>query len=161
MLALLNLIPRWVLAALIAMLAATSCKLKWENGALSIEIEKGKTHVATLETAIARSAEQVAAHHASMEARARKAEQDRDQRVKSLAADAARATAELERLRIVVSDYTRPRLTAPAGAIATSFDNSDPFPDLFLTCSKRYIDMARVADGHANDAKALIDAWPK
>lgn len=157
----LDLVPRWLLAAAVAMLAATSCKLKWENGQLSIEIEKGKTHVATLETAIARSAEQVAAHHATMEARARKAEQDRDQRTKAFAADAARTGAELDRLRVAVSAYTAPRLTASGTAIAPSLDPADPFPELFLESTSRYVELAATCDRHVNDIQTMMDAWPK
>jgi hypothetical protein len=143
------------------MLAATSCKLKWDNGNLSIEIEKGKTHVATLETAIARSAEQVAAHHAAMEARARKAEQDRDERTKALMADATRTDAELERLRSALSDYTGQRLAANPTAFAAGLDAADPIPELFIQCTSRYAEVARAADGHVNDIQTLMDAWPK
>jgi hypothetical protein len=48
-----------------------------------------------------------------------------------------------------------------ASAPGTGLDYADPFPDLFLDCSKRYIDMAGKADGHATDAKTLMDAWPR
>lgn len=44
----LNVIPKWVLAALLSILAATSCKLKLDKDGLSLEVEKHKTSIATL-----------------------------------------------------------------------------------------------------------------
>lgn len=49
MTALLALIPRWVYAALIAMLAATSCKFKLDKDGLTLEVEKHKVAAAQLE----------------------------------------------------------------------------------------------------------------
>lgn len=49
MTALFALIPRWVYAALIAMLAATSCKFKLDKDGLSLEVEKHKVAAAQLE----------------------------------------------------------------------------------------------------------------
>lgn len=49
MTALLALVPRWVYAALIAMLAATSCKFKLDKDGLSLEVEKHKVAAAQLE----------------------------------------------------------------------------------------------------------------
>ena len=47
--ALFALIPRWAYAALIAMLAATSCKFKWDKDGLALEVEKHKVAAAQLE----------------------------------------------------------------------------------------------------------------
>ena len=49
MTALFALIPRWVYAALVAMLAATSCKFKWDKDGLALEVEKHKVAAAQLE----------------------------------------------------------------------------------------------------------------
>ena len=49
MTALLSLIPRWVYAALVAMLAATSCKFRLDANGLALEIEKHKVAAAQLE----------------------------------------------------------------------------------------------------------------
>ena len=49
MTALLALIPRWAYAALIAMLAATSCKFKWDKDGLALEVEKHKVAAAQLQ----------------------------------------------------------------------------------------------------------------
>ena len=49
MTALFALVPRWVYAALVAMLAATSCKFKLDKDGLSLEVEKHKVAAAQLE----------------------------------------------------------------------------------------------------------------
>lgn len=157
----LDFIPRWVLAALVLALSATSCKLKWENGDLSIEIEKGKTYVAQLETAIAKSHQTSEAILASNERRAREAEQAARTRSDALAADAARSRSELERLRTALAAYRTPYgLTASKAAIAPSLDATAPIDDL-LTVSDRYVDLAAKCDRHVNDIQTLMAAWPK
>ena len=49
MMGIFDLIPRAVWAVLVAVLAATSCKFKWDNAGLTLEIEKGKVAVANVE----------------------------------------------------------------------------------------------------------------
>lgn len=160
MLQILNLVPRWLLAALVAMLAATSCKLKWDNGQLYIEIEKGKTHVASLETSIARANEASAAQAAANERRAREAESAAKVREQRLVADSGRARAELDRLRSALSSYTGQRLTASPASIAPGIDPAAPIDDL-LTVSQRYVELAEKCDRHVSDIQTLVAAWPK
>lgn len=161
MLAILNLVPRWALAAVIAMLAATSCKFKWENGQLSIEVEKHATKIAQLESSIHAANEASAKQAAKFEQQARAAEQARATREKALVADAAGAKSELDRLRVAVSTYTAARVTAKPSAIGTGLDAADPFPELFVESAGRYADLAATCDRHVNDIKTLIDAWPR
>lgn len=154
-------IPKWAWLAIIAALSATSCKLKLENGHLSIEVEKHATHIAQLETNIAVSNQQAAEHTAQNQARARAAEQAAASRQAALRRDVVVATTELERLRVALSDYTRPRLAAAPASIPPSLDVADKLPELFLECSRRYGEMARDADIWKNDAVKLYEAWPK
>lgn len=161
MLTLFNLTPKWVLVAIVAMLSATSCKLKWDNGQLSIEIEKGKTHVALLERNISETTASAAKQAASLEKSAREAEKTAAVRQAALRRDAESARTELDGLRVALSAYTKPRLTASSASIAPGLDYTDPVPELFLQCAGRYVDLAAKADGHASDVKTLMDAWPK
>ena len=161
MLALLNLVPKWVWLAVIAALSATSCKLKLENGQLSIEVEKHATKIARLEANIANTTADAEHQAAEFERTARQAEKAAAVRTASLRRDTDRANSELERLRVALSAYAGPRLTARTASIAPGLDYTDPLPELFLDCSRRYIDLAGKADGHANDAKTLMEAWPK
>ena len=161
MLTLLNLVPKWVWLAIIAALSATSCKLKLENGSLTLEVEKHATKIAQLKSDIAISNQQAAEQVARNQAQAREAERAATNRQAALRRDAAVAATELERLRVALSAYTQPRVTAVAASIAPGLDNPDPLPELFLDCSRRYFEVAGKADGHASDVKTLMDSWPK
>lgn len=161
MLTLVNLIPKWVWLAVVAALSATSCKLKWDNSGLSLEIEKGKTYVAQLEKSIAQAKTARAQQLAENEQRARVAEVAASNRQRALLDDARSARAELDGLRAALEVYTGPRLTASGTTKAANTIYTDPVPELLLQCADRYLEVARAADGHANDVKTLIDAWPK
>ena len=162
MLAILDLVPRWLWMALVVALSATSCKLKWDNGQLSIEIEKGKTYVAQLERSISQANEASAATALADNQRVRAAEEAANSRVRALAADRASANTELARLRDALAVYTAPSgLTGKAGSLAPTLDTADPLPDLLVQCSSRYSELAGKADGHASDVQTLMAAWPK
>ena len=160
MMTFLNLTPKWLLAALVATLAATSCKLKWDNSGLSLEIEKHATHIAQLETSIQSTSRKAAEQTANMERQAREAEKNAAVRTAAIRRDADSARSELDRLRVALSDYTRPRLTS-AATLAPSLDVTDKLPELFLSCTARYADVARDADTWKSDAVKLYEAWPK
>jgi hypothetical protein len=159
MMALLDLIPKWVWVALVAALSATSCKLKLDNTGLTLEIEKHATKIAQLETSIQVANADAARQSADMERAARAAEQAQVARAAANRRDSVAASAELERLRIALSAFS----AKPAAAVAEAprTDDTNPIPELFLDCSRRYVELAGKADGHANDAKTLMDAWPK
>lgn len=155
----LDFIPKGALVALAVAFAATSCKFKADKDGMSIEIEKGKTHVAQLQTVLAQSNAQAQEQSAIAERKARTALEDAARRERALAADARAARSELDGLRTAASTYAL-RPSASAVPIAPSLDYPNPFPELFLQCAERYIDLAAKADGHASDAKTLSDAWP-
>jgi len=161
MLALFDLIPKWVWVALVATLSATSCKLKLDNTGLTLEIEKHATKIAQLKTDIQTATADAERQSADFERTAREAERLQTARASANRVAAVAASAELERLRVALSAYTAPRLAASPATFAASLDNPDPLPELFIDCSRRYVELAVQADGHANDAKALMDAWPK
>lgn len=93
----------------------------------------------------------------SMQSKVDEAQNARNQQIQvnQVAADAASAAA--DRLRVAASDLSRRVSADPskAGADATS-----TLVELLGACTDRYRDLARRADGHAADAKALSDAWP-
>lgn len=158
----LDFIPKFVWAALVAVLAATSCKLKVDNNGLSFEVEKHATRIAELRQGIAASQATAAEHGLAMEKRAREAQVAAAVRERSLAADVGRAKSELDGLRVAVSKAQRGfGLRANPNSTGTGLDYPDPLPDLFLDCSRRYIDMASKADGHLNDALTLQESWPR
>lgn len=156
----LSLVPNWVWAALVVALAATSCKLKLDNTGLSIEIEKGKTYVAELKSAISESNTTAAKKATELETQARQAEAAAAVRERSLRADAGRARTELDSLRAVAASYSlRPKLAT--GPIAPELDVADIFPELFIQCSSRLVEVAGEADQWKSDAIKLHEAWPR
>jgi len=115
MTALFALIPRWVYAALIAMLAATSCKFKLDKDGLSLEVEKHKVAAAQLE------AQQQAAL-AQATAKARDTEQALVAKVETIQEESNAQITALARQR----DDLRQRLRAAATAAVTARSLSGP-----------------------------------
>lgn len=115
MTALFALIPRWVYAALIAMLAATSCKFKLDKDGLTLEVEKHKVAAAQLE------AQQQAAL-AQATAKARDTEQALVARVETIQEE---SNAQITALAAQRDDLRR-RLRAAATATVTARSLSGP-----------------------------------
>ena len=115
MTALLSLIPRWVYAALVAMLAATSCKFKWDKDGLALEVEKHKVAAAQLE-----ASQQAALAQAN--AKARDTEQALVAKVETIQEESNAQITALARQR----DDLRQRLRAAATAAVTTRSLSGP-----------------------------------
>lgn len=77
-----------------------------------------------------------------------------------LEADAGSASAErgrlLDAIRRATSKRDLPGTTAQAGP-----EPANPVRDVLESCTAEVQELARAADGHASDAQALSDAWPK
>ena len=71
-------------------------------------------------------------------------------------ADAART--ELDRLR---NSVAAARGGVPGESAAACAQRADAAGDVLGQCAAAYSDLAAVADRHANDARTLIEAWPK
>ncbi len=94
----------------------------------------------------------------SMQSKVEEAQNARIQQaqVNQVAADAATAAA--GSLRVAAADLSR-RVSADPGKAGA--DATATLAQLLGECTDRYRDLARRADGHAADAKALSDAWPE
>lgn len=115
MTALFALIPRWVYAALIAMLAATFCKFKLDRDGLVLEVEKHKVAAAQLE-----AAQQAALAQAT--AKARDTERALVAKVETIQEESNAQITALARQR----DDLRQRLRAAATAAVTARSLSGP-----------------------------------
>ena len=115
MTALFALIPRWVYAALVAILAATSCKFKWDKDGLALEVEKHKVAAAQLE------AQQQAAL-AQANAKARDTERALVAQVETIQEESNAQITAIARQR----DDLRQRLRAAATATVTARSLSGP-----------------------------------
>ncbi|MGL4574543.1 MAG: hypothetical protein ACRCV9_07115 [Burkholderiaceae bacterium] len=86
------------------------------------------------------------------------AEQARSETLKRISADRDRLGAESHSLR---EQIRAGRGAATNDSCAAQDARADTLGELLSACSQRYSDLAEKADGHAADAKALMDAWPK
>lgn len=168
MTALFALIPRWAYAALIAMLAATSCKFKWDKDGLALEVEKHKVAAAQLEasqqaalaqaTAKARDTEQALVakvetiqeeSHAQLTALARQRD-DLRQRLRHEQANAATArlvssTATVAATAEAAAGSDRPEFSYELGdRLISEAERGDKIRISLLACYKQY-DAAREA----------------
>lgn len=88
----------------------------------------------------------------------RKAEQDAAEREKSLRAEFAAVQRSNLGLRNTVANL---RANLPAIAADACRQTADAALAVFGDCAARLGELAQAADGHANDAKTLMDAWPR
>ncbi|HPL80648.1 MAG TPA: hypothetical protein PKY40_16690 [Burkholderiaceae bacterium] len=72
--------------------------------------------------------------------------------------DADRARGELDRMRDTLSAT---RGGVPGESTAACAVRADAGADVLAQCAAAYLSMAGIADRHANDARTLIEAWPK
>jgi hypothetical protein len=156
--ALLDLIPKPILLALIAALLALSGWLKVENLNLTTSLAKEQTHAAELVTTIAETDAKAQRQKADNERSARAAEQARAQREKTLLADAASVRDELNKLRTSLSSAG---LRADPARLYASPDTTASVAELLVNCASRYAELGEAADRHVSDLQTLMAAWPK
>jgi len=150
---LLDLIPGWLYALIVA------GALAW-GGAQTWRVHSLKSDVAAIKQA---QAEALAAAE-----KAAREETDRLQGVKDAAiaeaekraatnaAAAGRAQSELVRLRNILSAASN----SADPACKAAADRAAAIGELLGTCSERYTDVAGKADAHASDLRTFYDAWP-
>lgn len=60
-------------------------------------------------------------------------------------------------LRTQAAEAARRLAQAPAPAV---LDYANTLGDVFAECAARYGEVAQASDGHASDARTLVEAWP-
>jgi hypothetical protein len=158
MIAFLDLIPRWVWMALVAALAATSCKLTVDLGSVKLELEKSKVAVAQMETAIARSNTEAANKTAALSNAVLKATNEAKTRETALRAAADAAATESDGLR---ADVENLRGQLSGATAAASAERAVAIAGVLSQCAARHQVLAERCDRHVNDVRTLIEAWPK
>lgn len=158
MIAFLNLVPRWVWMALVAALAATSCKLTVDLGSVKLELEKSKVAVAQMETAIAQANTEAALKTAALQSAVTKAQNDARTREIDLRASAAAAASESDGLRADVENLRHQLAGATHDA---AVERATAIGGVLSQCAARHQELAQRCDRHVNDVRTLIEAWPK
>ena len=158
MIAFLNLIPRWVLAAAIACLVVLSGVLALDLASARLQTSKAKEEVSQLKQAIADANLKAANESDNLKAKVIEAQNESNKREIELRANADSARSE--------SDGLRNDLAAIRGKLATAsrdaaVERATTIAVILQQCSERYEGLAEKADRHVNDIRTLIDAWPK
>ena len=78
-------------------------------------------------------------------------------RERTLRADLVAVRDAASSLRTQATEAARRLAQAPAPAV---LDYANTLGDVFAECSARYGEVAAAADGHASDARTLVEAWP-
>ena len=94
---------------------------------------------------------------AAMREQVRKAQEDARKREEKLVADAAAAGRAADGLRSQIASLRRGLSAATTEANRRT---ADAALDVFQQCVDQYRAVAEAADGHANDAVTLDQAWP-
>lgn len=142
----------WILAAVVAAVFAGGWwagsvheQAGWQAEKLAMSAERDR------QINEARRAE------AAMREQIMKAQEDAAEREKRMVADAAAAGRAADGLRGEIASLRRGLSAATAEANRRT---ADAALDVFQQCSDEYRAVAQAADGHANDAVTLDQAWP-
>jgi chromosome segregation ATPase len=158
MLALLDLIPRWLLlAALVAsgvFGGMQTIKLASARG----DVLTAEKRAADLQLAVAVANTEAANKSAALSAAVTKAQNEAQKRETELRAAAAAAGAESDGLRNDLSSL-RDQLAGLTEQART--ERSAAIADVLGQCAQRYSDLAARCDRHVSDIQTLIEAWPQ
>lgn len=148
---LLSLVPRWLLLAIAAAFAATSCRL-------SVDFDAQKLALATLQMEVAKANAHAASMAASLQSSVVKAQNDAKAREIPLRAAAAAARSESDGLR---NDLQAMRASFATASRDSAIERAAAIGDVLGQCAIQHQSLAERCDRHVNDLKTLIDAWPK
>jgi preprotein translocase subunit SecF len=143
-------IPAKLVMLLLIFMAGVAAGIKYQTGELA-KLRKEQSTLALDATREARAIESRRAQNVQ------EAQHAQTQRTQAAQAAAAAARTELDRLRGQLAQSPGPGTEPPAACAVRAAAVSD----LLGQCAGAYQELARKADGHANDARTLIDAWPR
>lgn len=79
----------------------------------------------------------------------------REETIKALAAAVGKSSDSLRNTANAI------RLGLPLATVEAARTAADAFAAVFTDCQRRYVEVARASDGHANDVRTLEEAWPQ
>lgn len=150
-----DLVPSWIYAvAIAALLTAT--------GTNYVLWQKAKADLASFQAEVAQAAqraqEQALKRERQFTNTLQRAENDHKKRETSLRADADAARTERDGLR---NDIDAGGRDMPGATRASLIERADTLGKLLDQCAAALEGLAGKADRHANDARLLLDGWPK
>lgn len=150
----LKLLNPWLWLGVALLVIGGVLGFKWWTNSL---IEQGRQEVRAEVEAITKAQEQAAQQiTTNLEEQKREAIAQAEERAKRNAVAAADASSELDRLRSEIGNTE----FISADSCATAINRAATLGELLGESSERYKEVAAKADRHANDAAALLAAWP-
>lgn len=153
----LDLVPSWVWALVVAALLATGVGLRVQLASERHTVTTLTEQKSELELAISKANARAAEQSSQFANQVLKAKNEATVRESSLRRLAVAARAEsdslhndLDTLRLQLVSATREAAVERATALSTVLDQ----------CNSRYTGLAQVCDRHVSDIKTLIDSWP-
>jgi Skp family chaperone for outer membrane proteins len=147
----------WTYAATAIAAAAIGFGGAWQTQAWRYDAQLSKIH-AQHATALADAHQKALDNTIKMQRTKDDAIQQAEQRAKQNAAAAASARRD--------ADSLRAQLASVQGRVASATDSAvreyaNAASVVFAECVRSYQELATAADGHANDARLMLEAWPK
>lgn len=157
-LAIIDVLPRWLLLAVIAALAALTVKLEIDVASARKETISAKERATDLEIRMEKAATDAAEESRALQEQVTEAQNEARKRETNLRAAAAAASSQLDGLRGELG-ATRDQLANASKDAAV--ERAVAVGAVLDECSRRYTGLAATSDRHVNDIRTLIDAWPK
>ena len=156
--ALFNAAPKWALAIIIGALTAVLGLSVVKLSIVTHGLKSSRLEVAALRLAIEKSKSEAAAKTAELQAAVTKAQNDAKQREADLLAASDAAHNELDGMRGDISIMRSKLAGATRDAAA---ERASAIGHVLQECAATHQELARRCDGHVNDIRTMIEAWPK
>lgn len=158
MIALLELVPRWLLLAATVALAVLAGWNTYQLADARGDLLEARQEVSELHTAIAQANTEAAKKSAALQSAVVKAQNEAKTREIALRAAAAAAATESDGLRVDVENL-RGQLTGVTREAAA--ERALAIGTVLGQCAAQHQDLAQRCDRHVSDIRTLIEAWPK
>lgn len=156
--ALFNAAPKWALAIIIGVLTAALSFAVVKLSITTYGLRSSRLEVKSLRLAIEKSKAEATAKTADLQAAVVKAQNDAKQREADLLAASDAAHNELDGMR---SDISHMRSKLASATRDAAVERASAVGRVLQECAESHQDLARRCDGHVNDLRTMMDAWPK
>lgn len=160
----LNLVPNWLLFLIIGGLSAGALLQQARVSNARASTARARTDLAAYKGSVAETTRILQAandrNHIADLNRKQEAIDAKEVRITRLTSDASGALRSLDSLRGAVR-IAADRDSVPGTASTSGDQPASAQAVVFLECAAAFVELAKTADGHANDVQTLSDAWPR